>query len=341
MEVKGDQFGIEQLIVHELPIATADGKTKPRLSDLPSPNDKKVVQFFETRAARALTKDGSDVVFTAGESPMPKIIKALAHDASPDLVGLSKEAASYLFKIQGRNVSPGLLTVGLVKYQGVRGVLLTKLEKTQGVDIKEDTVDGKVRLSIGHVPNLMLTDTTRIFKIALFIATRSGGVLGCVCDSQASAYATHQVADFFLAKYLSCALKERPDLSTQKFFLAAQSFINGLDDPERQAEYQIGLLAELNSQEKEVKPQDFAARVMIKKHQQPFIEAVKKNGLQTSSIKKDVKLIAPKLKRTRFLFEHDMTLIGTPESIQQHVDIGKDETGATQVTITDEIERFE
>jgi len=278
----------------------------------------------------------------ASESPMPRIVTDLVHGKSPDLVKLSQEAAKHLFKIQGRNVSPGLLTLGSVTYGGARGILLTKLEKTQGVDIKEDTVDGKVRLSIGHVPNLMLTDTTRIFKMALFLAGKSGRTVnGCVCDSQTSAYGTHQVARFFLETYLGCALKERPDIATQKFYLAAQSFINGLDDPERQTEYQIGLLAELNSQEKEVKPQVFAERVLLKKHRQPFIESLQKVGLQSSTIAKDNKLIAPKLKRTRMSFEHDMTLIGTPESIEKHVEVGRDEDGATQVTISDEIERFE
>jgi hypothetical protein len=339
MRLTADQLNISELIVHELPLAAADGSTVPRLSDLPSPDDRAVSSFFETRAARALTKDGNDVVFQTGDAIMPRVITSLLFDKAADFVALSKEAATHLFNIQRRNVSPGLLTVGRATYEGAVAILVTKLEKTQGVDIKEEPVGDKIRLSIGHVPNLMLTDNTRIFKIALFIA-EPGSIAASVCDRQADAYGTHQVADFFLDKFLHCALRERPDLSTQKFYVAAQAFINQLEEPERQAEYQIGLLAELNSQATEVRPQEFARRVLLKRHQAPFLASLKEIGLRGATIKKDVKLIASKLTRARWSFAHDMTLIGTPESLAERVEVSKDDAGGTQVIISDEIERF-
>jgi len=154
--------------VHEIPLRV-DG-AQPRLSQLASPRDPSVTDFLGVRAAGTLTTSGMDVSFDpATSSPLPEILRRLLIDDEADLVGLSQEAGNYLFDAQGRNVSPGLLTMGVCEYDGKKGVLLTKLEKTKGVSISDATIDGKLQLSIGFQPNLMLTDATRIFKIALFL----------------------------------------------------------------------------------------------------------------------------------------------------------------------------
>jgi hypothetical protein len=74
----------------------------------------------------------------------------------------------------------------------------------------------------------MLTQKTKIFKVGLFVPTKSEITLdtveGMVSDEQRGS-SSPGVANFFLRIFLGCTFTELPERITQRFFEAASEFI--------------------------------------------------------------------------------------------------------------------
>jgi hypothetical protein len=334
---------VERLIVHEVPARPARGDgPKPVLSEIDSPLTAELRNYFRERIVGSLTTAAYDVVFDATSgSPVPGLVTEYLGDGR-SFVAKSVAIAQHLYQTQTGVNPPGLLVVARVSVQGRRALAILKLEKEEGVRVKQARVEDKRTFSIEHLRDLMLTAKTRVFKVGLFIKSDGpdNGIEGAVSDKQRGYLPKTEVADFFLKRFLGCNLLEAPDVSTKRFFNATEEFIDQeVGDPVRKARYNIALLAELNETATVLRPRDFAQRHLEVDDRQPYITFLEGKGVPTTEISKDKTLIAGQVQRLQIDFSSGLAVLGSPESFREHVQMSQLDDGRTRVQIEDRVNR--
>jgi hypothetical protein len=211
---------VKRVIVHEVPYHLAAGASaEPVLSEVESPIDQEVRNFFRERIADNLGSSAYDVEFDASStSPMPRLVLDGLSTTTTTFVEMSQEMARHLCLCQKGNSPEGLLTVCEVAVASHRGIAVLKLEREQGARVELAATPGGRTFSVQHLRDLMLTERTKVFKVGLFVQTGEdlASIDGAVCDTQRSYDGT--VAHFFLEQFLGCRLREKPELTTKRFF---------------------------------------------------------------------------------------------------------------------------
>ena len=136
----------------------------------------------------------------------------------------------------------------------------------------------------------MLTSKTKLFKIVLFY--KNGDAIICfVCDHQQGVIKNREVANFFLADFLGCKIKEEPHVSTKKFYEVVTVFINSsnLTDSEKK-DTRTHLISELTNNLAAVNVLSFAQRCLPDGKTPTFMEAMELNKVP-QSFTKDIQLI--------------------------------------------------
>lgn len=335
------QVRVEKLIVHEIPrhFVHAATPSTPSLSDVESPLDQTVKNFFKEKMAGSLGSAAYEVELDPSTtSPLPDWITALLSRRPPDFVATSRDMASHLHQSQ-TGISPeGLLTVIQCRIGTGRGIAILKLEKEEGTRVRRQKVAGGQTLSVDHVRDLMLTGKTRVFKVGLFarVGGSSGPIEGLVCDKQKS-YGS-AVAYFFLERFLGCALKELPELTTKRFFEATERFINDdVIEPETKARYQVALAAELSGTRTTVSPQAFANTNLDSSDRAAFIGKVNEAGISQPSFAKDNALVESHLRRIQWSFSSGVAVLASPDNIGREIQLEDLDDGRTRLQVTDEL----
>lgn len=329
---------IERLIVHEVPRhLVKDQDSSPTLSQIESPVNQEIRNFFREKISGSLARASYEVEFDpSSTSPVPDLVEDFLGGKGAGFVASSQEMANHLHQCQGGPSPEGLLTVVAGKVASKKALAILKLEKEEGARIRQQSSGGKMTFNIDHIRDLMLTGKTKVFKVGLFSSGRGSAIDGIVCDQQRG-YGT-AVANFFLTQFLGCKLLERPEITTKRFFDATESFINDeVADPERKAQYQVALLAELSSNKTTVSIDAFANNNIQTSERRAFVNSVRDSGIQTSSIKKDTALIDIHLRRIQLSFKSGVSVLASPEHMGKEVKV-KGATGEkTRVEIVDEL----
>ena len=146
-----------------------------------------------------------------------------------------------------------------------------------------------------------------------------------------------ELAGFFLTRFLGCKLVDDPPEATRKYFDAAERYINEkVQDPEKRAAREGALLAQMNSSSQTIHPDRFARDHLEASEHQAFLDHLKAAGASTTAFPKDTVRIKARIRRIAYGFESGLKLVGTPDAMDQHVDIN-DDGEETQVVITDSI----
>jgi hypothetical protein len=313
-----DSFQIAELLIHDVPLPNDDGE-QVLLTDAPIDLDTDLRQYFRRKIVESLKKRGLDVVADPDGSSLVRESVAAVLASGDQLVPRSQELAQHLFAIQNKTNSEGLLAVasGTVDEGPVVSVL--KLEREQGLRLQIIREDDRNLADIEHLRNLTLTDKTKVFKTSILALDAPGdelSLLGRVSDDQRGIRAGEGVANFFLSRFLGCQLRVNPEIATRDFVDAVEAFINGLDNPERQAEYHIAMLATLQDQQLDISPASFAESHLKDDDLDAYLASLEKVGLDPdSTFQKDLKLA--RAKGFKWYFEHGMTLIGSREDLEQ------------------------
>ncbi len=216
---------VKKIIVHAVPYHLASAVSgEPILSDVDSPLTPVIRNFFKERIASSLGSAAYEVELDASApSPVPRLILNNLAPKANGFVAMSQEMARHLYRCQTGNSPEGLLTVCGVSVADRSGIAILKLEKEEGARVELGETDGKRTFSVQHLQDLMLTKRTKVFKVGLFVQAEAGlnSVDGWVCDTQRSYDST--VAHFFLERFLGCRLREQPEITTQRFFWAAEN----------------------------------------------------------------------------------------------------------------------
>ena len=123
---------------------------------------------------------------------------------------------------------------------------ILKLQRTEGVNLERVGASGAETYSLEHLRRLMLTNDTKVFKVALFDSenvVEPDDVRALVSDKQRFSSPEKRMADFFLKTFLGCRLRDDPAQVTSAYYVAAEAYINEkVADPERFKGRKLGLV---------------------------------------------------------------------------------------------------
>lgn len=327
---------IDEIIVHEVPRQTGGVRIPPKLSARPSSPNQQVKTFFEQKTQGVLRERGFDCEYDpASESLAPQRIEDFLGNTL-DLTECSQQLAEALVDVQVGLISPGLLCVASCRLGTVPAIAIIKLEKDEGVQVKEDTKDGQTVLNIEHVRELMLTQKTRVFKAAVFARRGKRRTEALISDTQQPRSSTHGVALFFLESFLGCKLAERPEVTTKAFFATAARILGEIEDPEERANGLMALRTTLLSQEDTLNTEKFARAHLPKERRKEFMAALEEAGLPAGEHVKNISLLTSDLKHLRVSLESGIH-ITVPPGAEERMSIEEQESGESELKIVDTI----
>jgi hypothetical protein len=325
-------LSIDQAIIHEITDRVLAPPRPPELivSNALSPLDEDLRLYFQARIAESLRLAAYPVVADPDRSsPTPDLVHEHFRDGTAGLIEMSKAMALHLFQAQ-QNVrsSPGLLVIASGKIDTGPCLAVLKLQKQEGLNLERVGAVGTETYSLEHLKRLMLTNETRVFKVALFEAqgvTDVGDVHALVSDKQRFSSPEKRMADFFLKTFLGCRLRDDPAQTTSQFYVSTEKYINDkVADPERRARYHRALLTELTSQTASVVPRDFARDHLDDGDQQTYLAHLQSADVSITRFDKDISLIESRLREEEYVLASGIRIRGRPAAFDEHTEIDHD-----------------
>lgn len=335
-------FSIDQVIMHHVPQATKNNKATslPVYSEAVIDLDPRELTYLNGRMRGTLGGYARPVVEDqpAG-SPVPGLVRELLADPSL-LVQNSIAITQRLHETQPAISPVGLALVVLGKVGSEAAVLISKVEHEQGMRVDQtQNAEGLRTYKAEYLNDLIFGQKTRVFKSGVFLASALQRRLlrGHVVDEQQG---SHGVAEFFVSDCLGCTFTQRADVLTEKLFKATEKWIRkSVPDPELQAEYEIALLAEMQSSKKKLSTALFAQdHIKTEDDRISFLAAVEAAGVPGSPINKDITLISSSIKRIKVDTQRNATVLVPPEMYQDGTfQITHLDDGNSEIVVVDEI----
>jgi hypothetical protein len=268
-------------------------------------------------------------------SRVPEEVRSYtANTGTPEqFVNMSKRLATFLFEQHTGATSPGLLCVMDVVSGTHQGLVLLKLEREQGAELKFREENGKRVFDMSVLDNLILTEGTRLFKTGLFLRTgpNDEDFEAAACDSQWTVVTSGDVARFWL-RYLGCRFTEEPRVSTEKWFEATVRFANDeVADPIVKNDLYEHLHSELKSNRKTVSPKKFIEDCVPDKYRKAYENFLTERGVSLHEFHKDITDIKGRLRRRAYHTEKGVS-ITVPEEQVQLVEVAK-----RQIVVNDQL----
>lgn len=341
------QLTIKRIIIHEVPRhLRSDTKSSPTYSEIESPLDAELKMFFRGKIIETVGSSAAyDVIFDAATtSPVPQFVRELLSGKQANFVEVSKKIAKHLHDAQGGASPGGLVTVVDCSLGAKRAVGILKLEKEEGVQLRETTQGGLRTFDVNYIRDLILTRKTKLFKVGFFYPPDGdegdGEPGGTVCDEQRGYMPRTEVAGFFLTGFLGCCLAEDPRISTKRFFLAAQEFFNQqIKDPVERTQALTHLLSELTNQKAKLNLKQFARDHLPTQKVQPFLNHLEQEGFRSLTIVKNLELIESQTRKMALEFQNGVTVVGDREAFGESVKVDRTRDGSARVEITGQLKQ--
>jgi hypothetical protein len=316
-----------KVVFHDVPVRSRkDEKIAPVLSEVETEVDgarkallkKKLVQALSSRSAYPIEFD------LAGSATVANQIKEItAKDKGAAFLPCSQVLANELFSKQTGMVSPGLLCVVDARVDSEPCVILMKLERHQGAQLKLKQSAGKKTFSMDVLDDLVFTEGTRLFKAAMFVRRKSGSTefAALACDSQLGVTASTHMAHFWLT-FLGCKYLVDPRIATQRFFESSLDFVSSIViDPTVKSDIYASLQSEIKSSKLQFSPKKFIEEYVPSDYQALYRTHLADEGIPLTQFMKDISNIERRLMALRYETKGG-TVITVPiaESAVVHVD---------------------
>ncbi|XQP83896.1 MAG: nucleoid-associated protein [Candidatus Pollutiaquabacter aromativorans] len=336
---------IEKIIVHDIP-KHRKGETgiEPNYSEQESKLTQGLRNFFKEKVMQALGSDKSFKICFDEEntSPISWINKELLQSGGSNFPLQSKAITKHLFDIQVGYNAAGILVVIFGKVNSFNTCIILKLEKDTGAQLKLD--DKTHSFNIEEVKDLMLTQKTKIFKVALFIQREDFKAKydGVIMDYQINIKEKKEVTTWFMEKFLGCRAFEDPRITTQHFYNHTRAYIKTIQDEIDRAKYIQDLNSYVQKNSLTLNPKEFADDYLrTTQHRNDY-----KNYLQTKKIKfnsfpKDITQIERHVKKFTINFSNDVSIVGKKGTLKGKVKLEKLKDGQTRAEIVSKIRSME
>jgi hypothetical protein len=186
----------------------------------------------------------------------------------------------------------------------------------------------------------VLTERTRVYKLALFVVTPDGGedYDAAASDNQTGYGSYNEVASFFLSRFLGCKLRKEPEIATKHFYEATESFINEqVEDPVQRTQYYGHVVSEMMSQSPTISTEQFAETYLPVDLRQSFVNYLEAKEVP-ANFPKNNELIDGRLKKTMYEFQSGIRVIAPNDLADERLKLTQLEDGETKLEIKDRLE---
>ena len=249
----------------------------------------------------------------------------------------SQHAARHLHAVQSGRNSPGLLCLGRGKIRQGPVVVVIKLEREEGIQVRLSEGSGPRTFDLLHLKDLILNKHTRVFKTALFFS-HDESPSGILSDEQLQ---RGQLADFFLQRFLGCTLCMEPDVVTEKYLDAVEEFVRrSIASGEAKTRSHAALIVDLSSNRGTIDPRGFARDHLDASSRDAFVEALRERGLPISRFPKDTSRIDKRLAKSRIRFTNGV-YVTVPLEAADAVRVDDLPKSRSRLTVEGEISRVD
>lgn len=331
---------LRNAIFHDVPNQRGDGGQQVVLATDLTPIDAERRRLLKAKLVKSL-----DSTYAYGmkfqqqpASTVPGFVRDVTSAGwnQAKFITASQGMAQHLFQVQTGAVSPGLLCVLDTVIGNRHGLILMKLEREEGAELKMMAAQGRTHFEMSVLDSLVLTGNTRLFKAVAFLRTGPGDddFEMSACDNQHNPTDTNEMARFW-QKYLGCELEEAARVSTSKFFNAAIEFVNTrVDDPELQTVIYESLHSELRSARPAFSPRAFLNNHVPAPTRHELTDFLAERHVSMANFPKDTQDIRGSLRRLTYISEAGVRVVA-PEDRGELVTVDE-----TQIVVNDRLSRL-
>ncbi|WP_328458080.1 nucleoid-associated protein [Streptomyces sp. NBC_00386] len=306
------------------------------LSQAPCSLNHDVRTALQARLRGVLAHSGREIVENPdSKSSLPDYVYAFL-TGETNLVDVSVDMVHLLRSSQSGVNSAGLLFVADARLGDQKALLIVKLEQETGMRATETVVNGLRTFDVKYLADLLLTEKSKIHKVALFAEDGIGEerIEGWAADRQLSG----KMAVFFLERFLGCEQKSEPREVTRRFHDAAIEWINSyIADPDTRINYVMATLAELQSPTRFLNPITFAQQHLEVAHRDAFIEHLQASEVPCRTFDKDTDHLEARMRNMRVGFASGAFIVapvGDAKGDDDLILLEDQGDGITSVTIT-------
>lgn len=335
---------IEQIVVHDIPKHNKnDLSIEAQYSEQVSKLSDGLRLFFKDKVVQALNSDKSFKICFDDEytSPISWIINELLVSKGSDVVSQSKKIAKHLFEIQVGLNAAGIFVFIFGMISGKNTCIILKLERDKGAQLSLDP--NTHSFNIQEVKDLMLTEKTKIFKVALFILRSDFEVQydGLLIDYQIDIRAKKEVRTWFMDKFLGCRAFEDPKITTQYFYNYTRQYIDTLADEIEKTKYIQDLNSYIYKNTQRLSPKEFADDYLQDiKQRNDYKNYLATKNFTFSSFPKDTTQIDRQIKKFAVIFENGISIIGSNGTFSDNVQLEVLDDGRHKAVVTSKIKRI-
>ena len=334
---------IDKLIIHDVP---KHKKSEVGGSPIYSENESTITDglrsFFQDKIKAALHSEQSFKVCFKEEtnSSVPECVQEIVSSEN-NFVGLSKNIATNLYNIQMGNNAAGILLVLKGHISDLPICVILKLEPDNGAQLVLDAVTQTFNAQEVH--NLMLTNKTKVFKVALFFdriqAEKNHD--GQLMDYQINPRVKKEISTFFL-DFMGCMPFDDPKISTKKFYEYTKAFIETIPDIIQRSEYTQHLNSYLQMNQNTINPREFADNYMTEtEHKNQYRSHLQSKGFEFTTYHKDTTLVNSHIRKFVVEFANGISIVGAEGTFQDKVSLTQiEETGECKAEITSKITKI-
>lgn len=220
---------VTRAIFHLIPLHKKGSEDSgPILMDQETPLGSESAHLIQERVKGSLVSNQAfEVEFNPHHlTPVRKLVEDYFSNPTPEsFIATSQNLARTLFAVQKGVNSPGLLALLHCNVGTETGLVIVKLKNETGSRLFQEAEGGHRYYSMEVLRDLFLTEGTRVFKTAFFVASGDGMQI-LTSDDQRGSTRQYEVALFFLEQFLGCKRIEVAHVLTKRFYNAAVEFIN-------------------------------------------------------------------------------------------------------------------
>ncbi|MBN1969536.1 MAG: nucleoid-associated protein [Candidatus Delongbacteria bacterium] len=335
---------IERIIVHDIP-KHKKGETgfEPVYSEQESKLTDGLRNFFKDKVVQSLSSDKAFKICFDEEnaSPISWITNEFLNSDGSKIVSQSKAITKHLFEIQVGYNAAGILVLIFGKVNYFNTCIILKLEKDKGAQL---TLDLKTHsYNIAEVEDLMLTQKTKIFKVAMFILRDNFKVKfdGLIMDYQIDIKEKKEATTWFIEKFLGCRAFEDPKITTQHFYNYTRTFIDTIPDDINKAKYVQDLNSYVQKNTLTLNPKEFADDYLTTtEHKNDYRNYLLTKKFNFSAFPRDITQIEKHVKKITLAFENDISIIGNKGTFDKKVKLEKLDNGQTRAEVVSKIKKI-
>lgn len=333
---------IEKIIIHDVP---KHKKNETGIEPIFSEQESEITDglrlFFKGKINSALQSDRSFKICydSESDSQVPLYVSKILSDEK-DFIEQSRAITQRLFDIQAGNNAAGIVMIIRATIKGLPVCIILKLERDKGAQLK---LDAKTRTyNAAEVENLMLTEKTKIYKVALFIdrGTFKTKHDGMIADYQINITTKRETNTFFMDDFLGCKPYSDPKITTKAFYDLTYSYINTIENPITKAKYIEHLNSYLQKNQTTISPREFATDYFEDtQHKNDYKKFLELKSFSFGSFLKENTLVESHIRKILIDFDNGISILGTGGTLDDNVKLEELKNGLHKAEITAKIKK--